>query len=505
MNYMAKDGVQGKSRILAGLCIVILGLSGYFVGMKDADAIPAFARKYQANCALCHTNEPRLTAFGQQFKANGYQMPGSEDGDSAKKHVFEGAQGPVTLDDISNIMAVRFRGDIIQPSFNQETSAMKANGVTGQADLSTAPTIVNLFFGGTVKKNISYFSEVEYNSQEDTFGFERVFMQFDNVVGQSLANVQVGKFDPSGLFAFPTHRQQMNPIGPEADSSSFPPSIYRIPILPLAFSAKMYGLTRGGGYAGSDGYAILPFEPLLYNTPSQNGIAVFGRPLGFGSPFMYQIGVSQHQRASNNGQSDRYDTYVMGRYDLMSGGNDVQLAAFYYHAPNAAYATLRTPTADVYANNATDINRWGVGARALWGDWDIYGTYISDSISSPTFAAAPLNTSSWDTSGGGVSLEADWRFRPKWMFGMRYDWMSPGGLSRLPVGVDPAQTKLNVDAMFISPMLKYYPHPNIGLYVRAHVNLESNKNLPNGGPFDGSAAPATNLRSIAALGVDMAF
>ena len=38
----------------------------------DSGAIPAFARKYRATCALCHAPVPRLNAFGEEFAGNGF-------------------------------------------------------------------------------------------------------------------------------------------------------------------------------------------------------------------------------------------------------------------------------------------------------------------------------------------------------------------------------------------------------------------------------------------------
>ncbi|MBL4851342.1 MAG: hypothetical protein JKY90_03560 [Gammaproteobacteria bacterium] len=471
----------------------------------QAEAVPAFGRKYEVNCVLCHTNEPRLSLFGQQFKENGYQMPGSADGSSTRKIVLEGEQGPVTLDTLSNIMAVRIRGDIFQPSFNETTAAIISTDTRDGTDVRL-PTIINLFFAGTARKDISYFLEGEYNEFEEDpgFGFERAFLQFSNLGGQSVANIQVGNFDPSGLFSFPTHRQQLNPIPAVADTTAFPPAIGRIPLLPLAFSSKFFGLTRGGSFAGEEGFAILPFEPLLYNAPSQNGIAIHGRPFGLGSGFMYQFGVAQNDKATALGdrRDNRYDTYVMGRYDWYAkGGAAMQVSAFYYNAPDAAFATLNPGAGAVFALSPTDIDRYGIGARAQWGKFDVYATYIVDEIDQPVFAAAPLNTSQWDTTGSGFSAEMDWRFHKQWMLGVRYDWMAPGGLSRLPAALN--QSQLNINASFLSPIIKYYPSPNIGLYARTHFNLESSQPNPVGGGVE--EHPATNLENIFSVGVDMAF
>ncbi len=484
----------------------LVGLITVVVGMGQASALPAFARKYQANCALCHTNEPRLTPFGQQFKENGYQMPGSSDGGTTAKHIFDGAQGPVTVDDVSKIMAVRIRADIQRPSFSQETDAMREDGVRSQVDV-VVPKIVNLFFAGTAKENLSYYTEVEYNGTEPeaSLKFERAYLLFNNLGGQSIANVQVGVFDPSGLFAFPTHRQQLNPIFPEADTTSFPPTINRVPIVPLAFASKMYGLTQGVAYNGQDGYAILPFQPYLYNAPAQTGLAVHGRPGGLGSNFLYQLGVAVNDKANIDGtKENRYDFYVMGRYDWTTdGGKVMQVSAFYYQAPDAAIPTLNMSGTLLYADKATDIIRAGIGARAQWDKWDIYGAYVTDSIDKPTWnnsGNAMAANSVWEDSGSGLSLEADYRMTEKWMLGMRYDRMSPGGLKQLPVG---STDQLNINASFLSAIAKYYTSPNLGLYVRVHFNLESSAKNPIGGSVD--EHPATNLENMLTAGVDMAF
>ncbi len=506
------SNLHKKINLVAPIFIILFFLS------TVAEAIPGFARKYQANCALCHTNEPRLSPFGQKFLENGYQFPGTTDGAETAKSQLEGEQGPVTLDQLSNMFAIRIRADIQKASFEQVKDGMKADGVNEQTAIDV-PRIINLFFGGTATKNLSYFTEAEFNTQEDggdtAVKFERAYLQFSNLGGkQGVANVKVGNFDPSSLFAFPTHRQQMSPILPVADTTGVPPSILRVPVLPLAFSSKMFGLTKGNAYVGEEGYAILPFQPYLYNAPTQKSISVHGRPMGDASAFMYQIGVAVNDRAtlSTNRQS-RYDSYLMGRYDFsFQNGVQAQVSAFYYKAPNAALASLAPNDTLVTAMNTTDIDRMGIGGRVQWGQFDIYGTYIQDEIDKPVFMMAPLNTSVWETTGSGISAEVDWRFHNKWMLGVRYDQMSPGGLSKLPMGADPARTKINVDASFLGAMLKYYMRPNIGLYLRTHINLESSTRLPDTtgqmvqiSAFNGSEHPATNLKNITTVGIDMAF
>ena len=63
------------------LCFSLLG----FIRAPDAEAIPAFAKKYEVSCTLCHTVWPKLTHFGEEFFANGFQLPDTEDGGEIQK------------------------------------------------------------------------------------------------------------------------------------------------------------------------------------------------------------------------------------------------------------------------------------------------------------------------------------------------------------------------------------------------------------------------------------
>jgi len=66
-------------RLLWFTCFLFAGLWS-----AQASAVPSFARQTGMACAACHTAFPELTAFGRQFKLNGYTMqstPQVSDGD----------------------------------------------------------------------------------------------------------------------------------------------------------------------------------------------------------------------------------------------------------------------------------------------------------------------------------------------------------------------------------------------------------------------------------------
>ena len=62
-----------KTRISLALALTLTMMS--LVGALwtgAAEAIPAFARKEQAPCNVCHTTWPMLSVAGRQYKENGY-------------------------------------------------------------------------------------------------------------------------------------------------------------------------------------------------------------------------------------------------------------------------------------------------------------------------------------------------------------------------------------------------------------------------------------------------
>lgn len=48
------------------------------VSMKTSEAIPALARKYKTSCLTCHSMTPRLNAFGEAVRLNGFRWPDAD-------------------------------------------------------------------------------------------------------------------------------------------------------------------------------------------------------------------------------------------------------------------------------------------------------------------------------------------------------------------------------------------------------------------------------------------
>ena len=56
------------------VALVLFVALGLLWGSSGAEAIPAYARKHQVACSLCHSAWPLLNQYGRQFKENGYRL-----------------------------------------------------------------------------------------------------------------------------------------------------------------------------------------------------------------------------------------------------------------------------------------------------------------------------------------------------------------------------------------------------------------------------------------------
>jgi len=71
------------SRLLAFAAALVLIL----LVARRAEAIPAFARRYETSCQTCHVAFPRLTPFGEAFRRNGYRFPDGGDATAVKEEM----------------------------------------------------------------------------------------------------------------------------------------------------------------------------------------------------------------------------------------------------------------------------------------------------------------------------------------------------------------------------------------------------------------------------------
>lgn len=134
------------------LIIALLGawLGLTFVGLfaSEAEAIPAFARKYGTPCSTCHSAWPMLNSMGREFKENGYKFQRDEEPENIISDFLQ-------LDGYIPVAAI-----VVSRPYDKKESG---------SDKLRAIHEVELMAAGVVYKDVSVFFELE---AEDETGFE---------------------------------------------------------------------------------------------------------------------------------------------------------------------------------------------------------------------------------------------------------------------------------------------------------------------------------------------
>ncbi len=160
------------------ILIAQIFIYGFF---NDGNAIPAFARKYNMSCNVCHSPFPKLKPYGEDFAANGFQLPDKEPTRYFKK----------TGDDLLLLMkelpfALRFE------LFGQYENSRDVN-----PDLRT-PYILKIMSGGNIYKDISYYFYYFISERGEMAGIEDAFVMFNNVFSKKIdLDLYAGQFQVS--------------------------------------------------------------------------------------------------------------------------------------------------------------------------------------------------------------------------------------------------------------------------------------------------------------------
>lgn len=126
-------------------------------------AIPAFARKYGFSCEVCHAPIPHLKDFGEEFMANGYQIP-----DKEPTRAYRDTGDPMLLLQRELPLAIRFDGYISYEPNSEITSDIKS------------PYVMKILSGGNISKSISYYTYFLL-TEEGKVGLEDGYLSFNNI------------------------------------------------------------------------------------------------------------------------------------------------------------------------------------------------------------------------------------------------------------------------------------------------------------------------------------
>lgn len=137
----------------------------------EAQALPAFARKYGVKCTTCHVQFPKLNSFGIAFKNRGYRMAGEE--------------GEFLWD--SKVFPIAAIGRF---GYNY-TYTKGSGGVTQTSEIVDGS--IEIFSGGTLAPRISYF--VDALTADNL-----ALLQFDDILPNSALNIKAGIYNVDNYY-----------------------------------------------------------------------------------------------------------------------------------------------------------------------------------------------------------------------------------------------------------------------------------------------------------------
>jgi hypothetical protein len=161
---------------ISSLALLFLGL----ISTQNGISIPAFARKYQISCQVCHAPAiPRLKAFGETFAANGFRMTNYE---SPRYFIQTGDEKLSLLRELP--LAIRMDG-FVSYNFNDE----------GAADFE-APFVLKILTGGEISEKLSYYFYFLFNERGSIAGVEDAFLMYHDLFKTGV-NFYIGQFQAS--------------------------------------------------------------------------------------------------------------------------------------------------------------------------------------------------------------------------------------------------------------------------------------------------------------------
>jgi len=412
-----------RLRPLALACPVLVAL---LILPTRADAIPAFARKYKTSCQTCHIVFPKLNAFGEAFRLNGYRMPNeTEDmvkeipvplGAPAYKRLWPKAVWPGAISP-----SVPLAVNINMASVNS-SEVNDEGGVDSIKNDFQFPQELAIFGAGTLGDNVSYFSEVALGQEpsgEVSVELEHAHIGFDSPFGpENLFHFRIGRIVPNAFSGF----QEMW-IMTDAGIESL-------------FAYNPVGVNGGTGLAEEDmgGGISLPMHGMgieAYGIIQHRMLYVAGLVNGMGDP--------AGNRFDGNNAKDvyaRFDYKVggMGLDGDMGGKNppaenwrddSVRVGVFVYRGDGSGIGLDQEDAGDVASIQDQHYLRTGFYASAFYRDLNVFGVYMHGTDTLQMFDGDGVQLSQISPSYHAWFTEADYVIYP-WLHGaFRYETVSP--------------------------------------------------------------------------------
>jgi hypothetical protein len=411
--------------LIIGLILAVVGvLSGLIQDVRDAQAIPAFARKYDFACNVCHVPSfPKLNDFGNLFRDHGYQL-----GTDQELPTWEGltkGYWPVSL---RTTVGYQFqsKGGLVNATsgVGDVTATTGSFGFTGLDILSFGILARDITFGMVYTPGLK---SAGFGTGASDSDLESAFIRLDNLqrfVGLGdksyLMNLKVGKFELDLPFSEKRSPTLNTPFLVYHYSAGFPVIGGGLTgtVNPLGEPINDFGL--GDNHPGAELAGIVATPGNGYFRYSLNAISnsdVNDDMTGGGRGFHFYGHVTQSIDGYGVVSGQRIGAYVLaGR--APTGPNQAFPAA----VPGGP------PPGPGTGENNQPFSRVGVDASLTWGGQvNVFGTWMFARDSKDLFInqAAPVGTFQAAHWNGGF-VEADYNpiQIPKWLFIYRYDWIT---------------------------------------------------------------------------------
>ncbi|MBI3597560.1 MAG: hypothetical protein HY203_10445 [Nitrospirae bacterium] len=408
-------------RILLGVLASLTFLLSIPLTAKQALAIPAFARKYNLPCSVCHVPAfPKLNDFGNLFRDRGYQLGGETDLPTSE--TLTNGYWPVAIRTTVGYQTSSLNkvgdGTPGDPTSNIATGDF---GFTGLDILSFGTLARDISFGVVLTPGLGSAGFGSGSTETDS-DLEAAYIKIDNLLQSDyLLNLKVGKFE-----------------------LDLPFSEKRSPTLDTPF--VMYHYVAGNPYTtalGNPGLIPAPCCP-AQTYPNANdfgigdnhpGLEVSGFKKTPGDGYLrYSLNALSNSdvNAGNTGGGRKLNFYghvtqSIGGYGIVSGQR-VGVFGAYGDAPTAPNPVCAaSPSAPsgcgAIAKDGASFYRAGVDVSlTAFNQVNLFGALMHAKDSQKLFSSQGI-AGAQDAGWNGSFIEMDYNpiQLPTWLFSYRYD------------------------------------------------------------------------------------
>ncbi len=456
------------------LVLIVLVLHEFTYRAPEAEAIPAFARKYDMKCNVCHVpGFPKLNDFGNLFRDRGYQM-----GSDADMPTYEG----ITM----GFWPVSFRTTVGYQAASVRTDGSGIStggfGFTGLDILSFGTLTRDVAFGIVYTPGLGSAGFGTGASDSDLeSSFVRLmrlekYLGITSKPGDYLMNFRIGKFE----LDLPFSEKRSPTLNTPFVMYHYTPG--------TPYTATISG-TSTSTYANPNSFGLGDNQPGaelagLMKTAPTGGFFRYSFTAMSTNTFSGPLSGCPAGQSCTGGRGVNFYGHVtqsFGGYGIVTG-HRIGLFGVYGDAPTTVNATC--PTCQAVGGSGQPFSNIGVDLSTTFnGEWNLFGAFVHGNSSKNLFVSqgiAGAQNASWN--GGFVELDyyptlLPFLNVPDWFFAYRYD------IIRNDRQGDPTfnHNYNNVDSQTF--LVRYFLHQSTrtDLALHAEYNTYRTKGVGTGG------------------------